>query len=65
MPSAAPLSTASHPVGIFAAAAQVCCYFPILLPNVTGTGIQQVTDQATHMYLAESKSREASAATNR
>lgn len=28
MLSAAPLSTVSHPVGIFSAAAQLCCYFP-------------------------------------
>lgn len=65
MISAAPLSTVSHSVGIFSAAAQPCRYFPVLLLNVTGTATEQVTDQATHVYLAEFQSREASAATKR
>lgn len=30
-------------LGIFSAAAQVCCYFPTPLPNAIGRAIQQVT----------------------
>lgn len=52
-------------LAISSAAAQVCCYFPTPLPHVIGRATQQVTDQVTHVCLAEPQSREASAATTK